>query len=369
MEHNDKKILFTISTLTGGGAERVVTVWANDLSERGYHVAVLICGRTENEYPLNDTVTVISTAESYELYSKIPTYRKFLMKRKAIKQFAPDYIISFLSQNRMWTYLCTFGMRVKKIDTVRNSPWHTDIPQKGISGFITKRSFHKCYKLILQSSDQAPYFSDKIKKKCVIIPNPISEVYKTSFKTEFSDQVKTFIAVGRLTEQKNYPMMIKAFAQALSKMEEPDKPILKIFGSEDSPNYAEKMQLLIREEGLEKYVLLMGRSSSIETEYRIADAFLMSSNFEGMPNALAEAMASGLVCVSTDCKTGPRDLISNGENGYLIPVGNIEAMAAQILFVSKLSRMKRINIGSNARKKIMSFCSEKTTISKLCEIL
>ena len=364
-----RKVLFSITTLHGGGAERVVSVWAGELAERGYDVTVMLAGHVDNEYPLSSTVKVRTVADRYSEYQQLSVVGKYRGKRKILKEEKPDYLISFLSQNRIWTYLTAWGINCKRIETIRNSPWHTDIPNRGIAGRITFRSFEKCYKLLLQSSDQGAFFSDDIQKKTVVIPNPISEIYEMHYKKTFPDNVTTLIAAGRLSEQKNYPLMIDAFARVIEQIETANKPILKIFGAEDSPKYTEKLREYIKEKGIDKYAYLMGRSSHIEDEYANADVFLMSSDFEGMPNALAEAMASRLVCISTDCKTGPRDLIDHGQNGYLVPVGDAKAMAEAIQKVYNMSKQDRISIGDQARKKIMTYCSKENSITKLCVLL
>ena len=362
-------MLLSITTLHGGGAERVVGIWAGELAERGYDVTVMLAGHVDNEYPLNSIVKVRTVADRYSEYQQLSVVDKYRGKRKILKEEKPDFLISFLSQNRIWTYLTAWGLDCKRIETIRNSPWHTDIPIKGIASKITCRSFEKCYKLLLQSSDQGKFFSDDIQKKTVVIPNPISEIYETSYKKAFQDNVTTLIAAGRLTEQKNYPMMIDAFALAIGQMQTANKPILKIFGAEDSSDYAKKLRAFIQEKGMEEQILLMGRSSHIEEEYANADVFLMSSDYEGMPNALAEAMASRLVCISTDCQTGPRDLIDHGQNGYLVPVGDVRAMAEAIQKACSMSKQQRMDIGDLARAKIMTYCSKENSIEKLCDLL
>jgi glycosyltransferase involved in cell wall biosynthesis len=102
--------------------------------------------------------------------------------------------------------------------------------------------------------------------------------------------------------------MIKAFSKACEK----NKDIhLSIYGTgEDS--YIAKLKELIKEYDVQGKIELMGRTSNVSEVLKNADAFLMTSDYEGMPNALLEAMATGLVCISTDCRTGPKDMIDNG---------------------------------------------------------
>ena len=120
---------------------------------------------------------------------------------------------------------------------------------------------------------------------------------------------------------------------------------------------------------MSKNIFLPGRTNRIEEEYRNNDIFLMTSDYEGMPNTLAEAMASKLVCIATDCKTGPRDLIDDGINGFLVPVGDETQLQDKMEYVLTLSREKRDDIASSARKKILSYCSKENSVQKLIDML
>ena len=95
----------------------------------------------------------------------------------------------------------------------------------------------------------------------------------------------------------------------------------------------------------------------------------MSSDYEGMPNALAEAMAIGLPCISTDCKTGPRDLIDDGENGFLVPCNDSQALADKILTIFRMTNEEQKNIGEKARAKVIEFCGEKNSLEKLVSLI
>jgi glycosyltransferase involved in cell wall biosynthesis len=120
---------------------------------------------------------------------------------------------------------------------------------------------------------------------------------------------------------------------------------------------------------MQNNIFLMGRSATIHEEYKKNDVFLMSSDYEGLPNALMEAMASRLICISTDCKTGPRDLINEGVNGYMVPVGDSNALADTIIKVINMSHEERVVMADAARNKIMTYCSEESSLNRLCEIL
>ena len=358
------KIMLTISTLTGGGAERVVSVWANELAENNYDVSVLLSGRSENEYPLSNKVKVCTVALWYNDYVKLSKFEQLRRRRNILKQEAPDYLISFLPHIQIWSMISSWRLRVKRIETIRISPWHASINEKRLAAFFWKKCFKTSYKIILQSNDQMDFFDIQIQKKCIVIPNPISDVYENIFKTDFSNKATKIIAVGRVSKQKNYKMMIKAMDIVCRKYPEVQ---LKIYGAEDG-ELIEQYQELIEEMRLQNNVFFMGRHAKLEEIYKENDIYLLSSNFEGMPNALVEAMASQLVCISTDCKTGPRDLIEDGHNGFLVPVKDYKYMAQKIIETIEMPENKRKKIGQEARKKVLNFCSKENSLKRLEDI-
>lgn len=358
-----KSVLFSVLSLSGGGAERVVSVWANELSQRGWDVSVLVFKRCKDEYPVLPSVRILEVAKTPEEYLGMSFMERFKKIRGLMKQAKPAYMLSFLSTAQFWTAICSMGLKSKRIETVRNNPWRDGGGR--LSRMVRNICYRTGWKIVVQSRDQAPFFSKGVQKKCALIPNPISEIYVNAFRQDTADEAVNFIAAGRLTPQKNYPMMIRAFAMAAQ--ERPELQ-LRIFGA-GSEAYEKDLKALIVELGMENNIRLMGRSAQIDEEYRTSDAFLMSSDYEGLPNALAEAMASRLICISTDCKTGPKDLIDHGMNGYLAPTGDTEAFAGCIRQVCAMTREDRAAMADRAREKILTYCSEDNSVSRLCEIL
>ncbi len=358
-----KKILFAITGLGGGGSERVVSVWASQLAQRGYDVGVFTYARKEGEYALGPNVKRFTITENIKDYLAMSYIKRYRLMRKTVKEFSPDVVIGFLPRMQIWMAAATVGLKVKRIDTVRNSPWNF------YNGAFTKQLWKLCFKTgdltILQSEDQKPFFSKSVQKKCVIVPNPLNEDYEQKGKTEFSEKATRFVAAGRLSEQKNFPLLIKAFAKACEY--NPDIT-LDIYGK-GRDEYAAKLQSLIDELGMSGRVCLCGRTDNMHGALMEHDAFVMSSDFEGMPNALAEAMAVGLVCISTDCRTGPRDLITDGENGFLVPVGDVDAMAESIKKVADMDAQTIKRIGVEVRRYVTDLCGRENSLKKLIEAI
>lgn len=358
-----KKILIAIGQLTGGGAERVATVWANELSEKGYDVSIVTCFPSENEYPIKKIINVHRVAETQNHYLQMSFSKRYIAFRCVLRKVNPDYVISFLLSMQVWIMLAAIGLPVKRIETIRLNPWRVFAPNK-LQWLLWKLCYCTCSKIILQSSDQALFFSKRQQKKSVVIPNPISDVYLENYRVGLDGAPKRFIAVGRIDAQKNYPMMIRAFANVCRKNPE---ITLNIYGAGNDA-YIEEISRMISAEGMVNNISLMGRVNHMEQEYRKHDVFLMTSDYEGLPNALAEAMASRLVCISTDCKTGPRDLIDEGQNGFLVPVGNIEALQQKMEEIIAMNLDQLDPIAENARKKVLAYCSRKNSVERVCDL-
>ena len=358
-----KKILFAITSLGGGGAERVVSVWASQLAERGYDVAVFTYAKGSGEYVIGSKVKRLTLADNIQDYLAMSYVKRYRLMRKTVKDFAPDIVISFLTNMQVWMAATTVGLKLKRIDTVRISPWHTG-NSKAVNA-MWKLCFKTSDMTMLQSEDQKTFFGKRVQKKCVVIPNPLNEDYEKSGKSSYSDRATKFVAAGRLCEQKNFHMLIRAFAKAHEKC---DGITLNIFGKGDD-SYVKKLQALIEELNATEYITLCGRTNDMHGELMKHDAFIMSSDYEGMPNALAEAMATGLVCISTDCRTGPRDLIKDGETGFLIPVGDVDAMAKKIVDISNMNSESVALMGRAAREFVTDFCGRENSLAKLIEAI
>lgn len=358
-----KKVLIAITTLSGGGAERVACVWATELVGQGYDVSLLVYGRVENEYPMSDKVKIYTVAESYAKYKELGYVERLKRMRKIVKEVNPDAVINFLPRMQIWMMMATFGRKLRRIETVRISPWYVYR-----NGSKEKILWHMCFNranaIIVQTAEQAEYFKKKNRKKCAVIPNPLAKHYKEACKTEYK-KVTEFVAAGRIAEQKNYPLMIEAFSLVAQKYED---ICLFIYGAGDE-QYTQKMQALIDEKGMSERIFLKGRTTELQKAYLESDAYLMSSDSEGMPNALMEAMATGLPCVSTDCRTGPKDLIEDGVNGYLAKTGDMEDFACQIEKVLAMNEDACKEMGRKAREKILELSSEENSLQVLIKTI
>lgn len=303
------KILMFTSVLSGGGAERVLCELANNFCFEN-NVILVSSYKTENEYFINENVKKIYIDNSIESKN---TLLQIVNLRKVIKKEQPDICLSFLPHPNYKMLIASLGTKSKKIISVRNDP---KIEYAGIKNkIISKILYPLADGVVFQTKEAQKYFSANIQKKSLVIMN---QVDKKFFNFPRKNK-KYWIATGRLNSQKNYPMMINAFKRIVEIY--PNEK-LYIFGKGELRNDIEN---LIKDLGLENNVILKGQTNDVVDALSHAKGFLLSSNYEGMPNGLLEAHAMGVPCISTDCPCGgPKEVIINLYNGILTKVGDEE---------------------------------------------
>ena len=309
------KILFFIGALSEGGAERVISILANNLV-RDFDVEILKYYNSDNFYNIDKKVKITSVEENTNSKNKILNIK---WVREYFKNNA-DLIISFLAVFNMYALVANIGNNIPVIVADRNDPRY--IPKNRILRFIRDRLYRKANAVVLQTKSNKEYFDNLIQKKSYVIYNPIN---MNSFvgKAFNTNKEKIIVSVGRLEVQKNQIMLIDAFNEIRKKY---DDYKLIIYG--EGP-YRKQLEDKINELNLSSYVLLPGNKKNIFDEISKAELFVLSSNYEGMPNALIEAMCLGLPCISTKV-SGATDLIQDGVNGLLVDVGDTNDLTNKI---------------------------------------
>ncbi|MCD8014686.1 MAG: glycosyltransferase [Lachnospiraceae bacterium] len=356
-----KNILFISYKLCDGGAEKVLSTLANQLSQIGARVSVLLYQRNNNEYILDEKVVVLELGNeaSHGNSGLLRSLNRMKAIRRVIKQENPNYVIPFLDSMVRESRLAAVGINTKVIATVRNSPYQT--PSSRIGRVMRNLIIRFCAGVFVQNQSQKKYFSESIQKKTFAVPNPVTKELISSKKTYNSD-IKHFITCGRLHQQKNHKMLIRAFADAVARY--PDIS-LRIYGEGDM---MDNLNNYIYELHMEDYISCMGRTDDVLSVLLDSDCFILSSDYEGMPNALMEAMAVGLPCISTDCPTGPSELIENGSNGILVPVNDSERLTEEICELIN-NPDKAITMGQKAKEFITENFSEDIIVRNLLKNL
>ena len=321
-------ILFVVNNLRVGGAGRVVARLATQMQSMDHNVAILITANDEVLYPLPSDVKVYNLHMVDEKETKLSVLR-IINRAKKIKKIclerAIDVVYSFLPEINIYSIIAGFHRNWTTIISERNDP-NIDPPYKRVR-LMRKLLYPLCDGVVFQTEGAKAYFSKKIQEKGILIFNPVS----TDIPEPITGQrEKVFVAAGRLNLQKNYAMMLKAFA---SFCETDDEYCLHIYGEGEERSNIEG---LIRDLNLRERVILKGQSYNLLDEIKTASCYLLSSDYEGMSNSLIEAMALGLPIISTDHPIGgARALIINGKNGYLVPVNDYSAMAEQMRYVTE----------------------------------
>ena len=356
------KVLFYIGSLGRGGAERVIVNLAHSFSKVGYESVMVTSYCSEIEYPLSNDIRRIVLLEKNKKRGFIGR-NIFLLRsiRSIVKQEKPDIIISFMPEMNFRIIIATRRLKVKKLISVRNDP-DREYPNK-ILKFLAKTLYKKADAVVFQTEDAKKWFSKKIQSKSKVIANDVNPIF---FETEYRGG-KDIVTLGRLTEQKNHKLLIDAYKQICET--HPDVN-LRIYGS---GKLETELKSHIASLNLENRVFLMGQTSNSHEVLANARCFALSSDFEGMPNALLEALVVGVPCISTDCPCGgPKCMIEDGVNGLLTPVCDVESMS------NALDRILSDNefattLGKNARQSSVKYKSDtvfaewKNYVDNICE--
>lgn len=355
---NSLKYLFITRTLTGGGAERFVSTFASFLADQGYDVHVLTYEISGKDYPLSANVKL--HVMPYVEDSLRGKFLRILRMKQALTEIAPDVLIPFIETVVICTYLVNLLLRKKFVFTVRNSPWHAAGGR--FSKIMRKIMAKTADAIMLQNQEQEAYFPEAYRNRIYIVPNPVATKFASCRKEAYAEKLTKICSVGRLHTQKNFPLLISA-VKALC----PENPAigLQIFGEGEQQEFLEEM---IAQENLSAVCKLMGRTSNVEAVLKETDLFVLSSDYEGMPNALIEALAMGVPCISSDCRTGPRGLIRDGKTGLLFQTGNLESLTEKIAWA--LRHPEEMNqMGKAAREDVLDTYKLENTMSSFINMI
>jgi glycosyltransferase involved in cell wall biosynthesis len=330
-----KKILIISPSLKMGGMERAACNLANIFADKGYNVYYYVIFKNKRFFKLNNNIILIEP-EGEINPQRLKILRTLFKIRKTVKITKPDTIIVFNKFYSAVTMVALAGIKVPIFISDRASPlfsWpiHIAVFNKIIFGLLKPTG--AIAQTIVAAEYQAKYFSRKT--KIAVIPNLLKEVKCYDIKKE-----NIILAVGRLNDAlKGFDRLIEAF----SKIYAPDWKLVFAGGDEEG----EQLQQQAKKLGISDRVNYLGKVGDIDRIYSEAKIFVIPSRSEGFPNALCEAMAAGLPCISFDFIAGPRELIINDYNGYIVENGNINELAKKIKYLIE-NEAERSRIGKNA---------------------
>lgn len=351
------KITFVISSLSGGGAERILSNIANYWAEAGHKITVLTFDNGNSIfYPLLKSVQwrPLNIAEQSNSWigGMLNSLKRIRCLRKAIKKSKPDFIISFLYTTNVLTILATCFLSYPVIVSERNAPGYYR-ERRSVWHLLRRLLYPLAVHLVVQTNEIKNYFK-RYNRSVRIIPNLLMiPAEKLVEDTEVQlPPGKKIIAMGRFVRQKGFDMLIDVFAR-LCKYHSGWNLVILGDGC-----LMDVMRKRIEELNIGRAVFMPGRVSNPFSILARCDLFVLSSRYEGFPNSLLEAMACGLPVVSFECPSGPGDIIQHGVNGLLVRSEDTNALEKAIHSLME-DEVLRERMGRNAKKVIERFSPEK----------
>ncbi len=311
-----KKVMFLCHGAGNGGAEKVITTLANEFANRNYTVSMVTTNEDKNDYVIDERIQRmrIVSDKGNPIFRTFDRVRKL---RRYVKENSFDCIVSFSAVPNMQVLAATFGLKCGKIISERTDP--NRYPASKI-GKLLRKILYKCAdRIVFQTKDAKSYFSKSLQKKSLIIPNPISPNLPDRFEGERDLKI---VGVGSLGEQKNWQVALAAAEKFFEK-----HPSYKFDIYGEGPDRNSLQAIIDNSELLCRRVTLKGFSSTVLQEVQTAKMYVSSSRYEGISNAMLEALAIGTPAICTDCPVGgAKQFIEPYVNGILVPVDDSEAL-------------------------------------------
>lgn len=319
------KILFICGPLDYGGAGKIIKFVANYLVTKGWEIVIYSLRQKENSMELDSRIKYIGKDGVLDKKYRMLNWRfdEILQIRNVVKNEKPEIVCSFVSDHVFMSRLATIGLRgFKFVGAERGDPY--TLPAKWKKPVFW--AYNKCDNAIFQLEKQGMFFGDKVMKRSYVIPNPyIPLCTKPVFEGERN---KTIVTAGRFEYQKGFDILIKAFAKVYAKHRDFK---LIIFGSGSLKNEYMKLS---HELGIDGVIEFPGYVKDVAEAVRKEGVFVLPSRFEGIPNALIEALSTGIPTVSADCTPGGPDFLTeHGKRGLLVTVDDVDATAVAINYL------------------------------------
>lgn len=354
------KLVFITPGMTFGGAERVISILSNIWCDMGHDVSIFITSSDKpSVYKLNKKVKV----EYYDDYrvDGVSHFKLISSIRDFVDKENPDCVLSFMNDVCAYTILSLIGKKIPIIYSERNDPNKTN--QSKVDKIFRKIVELGASHIVFQTEGAKQCYSKKVQRKSSIILNPV-ELSRIPERKKEDINYSEIVTVARLEQQKNQELLIDAFNLVCKKHQD---IVLKIYGEGSLKN---KLQNKIHELGLNDKVLLMGAKQDVLEWIKESYCFVLTSDFEGLPNSLIEAMCMGIPCISTDCSPGGARQLLGDDRGLIVPCRDKERLAEAINMYLE-QRDIAMQYGEEAyklRDKIESYTVAKEWINLIEEI-
>lgn len=331
---NDKKIVIVTRNMSSGGAERVIAQLLNYFTNKKYDCTLITILEDEIYYTLDDKIKIIEIGNksNNRFINKLRIYTQL---RKIIKNINPNVVLSLPEEIGIYVILSLLNTSIPVIVSERNNPWI--MPDNIITRSLRPISYYFADKIIFQTEMAKSFFPNYVRSKSVVLSNPV-EPDRLPLRY-CGDRDKRIVSIGRLEAQKNFKYLIMSFYEFQKEFSD---YTLEIYGEGRDRIELEE---LIDGLNLNGKVKMPGRDKNVLEKIKTAAMFILPSNYEGLPNALIEAMCIGMPVISTNCPSGgPKTLIQNGKNGLLIPIND------KIQMVNAMKKMTDTNFANTLAK-------------------
>jgi glycosyltransferase involved in cell wall biosynthesis len=360
------KITFLVNSLgNSGGMERVLSTKANYLAEQAnYEITILVKYSITHDlfFKFSSKIKIISL--NIKNHNRIIHFTNIIYEKRVLRYLISNrqnFVIGFFGDELNFLYRIKDGsIKIQEFHFSKNYLIHLVNYSRRLKFIFlhkikvifiqNKQEFYsKKYNavVLLTHKDKELWRQHGVEKNTIVIPNPVS--FRINEKSK--QETKKFIAIGRLTVQKGFYDLIMAFSMAHQHIldwtldiygEGQDFVFLKT--TIDNNNLQDKIKILTPEVNIEKHLVQ-------------ASVFLFPSIYEGFGLVLTEAMECGLPIIAYDCECGPSEIIKDGEDGFLVPVGDIEILSKRMVELAKNQDLRK-HFATNAVNNVNRFYTE-----------
>ncbi len=340
-------ITCVISSLGGGGAERSIVNLATSLQQVGYQVTLLtLYSHVPDAYQIPERIKRIRATPQpygwqrwYDLQGQIRRVQRRIQGicnlRADLLNTEPDIAIAYVDVTNILVIQALLGAEISVIATERSDPRFHKI---GLVWTILRHLYYPfATKVVVQTEELRDWIQRRrYPWRAIAIPNPVlPPPDETQAIPTHPSKTKHLVAVGRLAPVKQFDQLLIAFSRTVTTCPEWQ---LTMFGDGD---LKDSLRQQVKQLGLQNCVMLPGRVPNPAVYLKTADLFVMTSQYEGFPNALCEAMACGLPAISYDCPSGPRAIIRHGVDGLLVPANDLDALSQALIVLMQNDEQRR----------------------------
>ncbi len=346
------RLVFVISALSSGGAERVLVSLVKGLSARGHRITVVtMYGRELDFFQLPagvDRVALGLGEDTVGLWAKLVAHRRRTVAlRRAIRASKPDAVISFLARTNVLVLAATVGLAAPVIAAEHTDPFREPLARSWER--LRRITYRRAARVVSVSEGVDRYFDWIAADRRAVIPNPVdfAEI-EEAVPVVALPWPHAILAMGRLAPEKGFDLLIEAFARLAARFPDWGLAILGEGGLRG------RLETLAAGHGLAGRVLLPGAVPAPGATLKKADLFVLSSRWEVLPMALIEAMACGVAVVATECLPSAAEWIRPGENAVLVSAEDAAGLAAAMNGLMQDPARRRL-LGQNAAQSVRRF--------------